>query len=202
MDALESLLRPLARLINEGIRDTTPARELATELDGTLVAIRVRDTALALYFRIEDETLRLAGTAADEPEILITGSLPALARLAASGDENAIRDGSVDLVGDAGKAVRFQKLLAYAKPDPEEQMSRLLGDAAAHQIGKTFRELGNWAHDARDTLRGNVREYLQEESRDVPSRYEVDRFAERVNRLRDDTDRLEARVRRLAGRRS
>jgi len=48
----------------------------------------------------------------------------------------------------------------------------------------------------------NVSEYLQEESRDVPSRYEVERFTRRVNALRDDTDRLEARIRRLAGKRS
>ena len=40
----------------------------------------------------------------------------------------------------------------------------------------------------------NVREYLQEESRDVPSRYEVERFADEVGRLRDDVDRLEARI--------
>jgi ubiquinone biosynthesis protein UbiJ len=43
----------------------------------------------------------------------------------------------------------------------------------------------------------NIREYLQEESRDVPSRYEVERFSKRVNDLRDDVDRLAARIRRL-----
>ena len=202
MDPLETLLRPFARLINEGIRDTTPARELCEQLDGTLVAIRVRDTALAMYFRIDDGALELSGEAQGDPDILITGSLTSLARLAASGDENAIRDGSVDLIGDAGKAARFEKLMRYAKPDLEEQVSRLLGDTAAHQIGKAFREFGHWSKDARQTLRCNVREYLQEESRDVPSRYEVERFAGRVNTLRDDTDRLEARIRRLAGKRS
>jgi ubiquinone biosynthesis protein UbiJ len=43
----------------------------------------------------------------------------------------------------------------------------------------------------------NIREYLQEESRDAPSRYEVERFASRVDTLRDDVDRLAARVARL-----
>ena len=45
----------------------------------------------------------------------------------------------------------------------------------------------------------NIREYLQEESRDATSRYEVDRFATNVNTLRDDVDRLEARINRLQG---
>jgi ubiquinone biosynthesis protein UbiJ len=43
----------------------------------------------------------------------------------------------------------------------------------------------------------NIREYLQEESRDVPSRYEVERFSSDVGELRDDVERLAARVRRL-----
>ena len=45
----------------------------------------------------------------------------------------------------------------------------------------------------------NIREYLQEESRDAPSRYEVDRFSDNVSTLRDDVDRLEARIERLRG---
>jgi len=202
VDPLESLLRPVARLVNESIRETTPARELAAELDGMLAAIRVRDTGLAMFFRIDDSLLTLSGEAARDPDIVITGTLPALARLAATGDDDAIRSGAVDLVGDAGKAARFQKLLRHAKPDIEEQVSRLIGDTAAHQLGRAVRGFGRWARDGRDTMHGNIREYLQEESRDVPSRYEVERFTRRVNALRDDTDRLEARIRRLAGKRS
>jgi ubiquinone biosynthesis protein UbiJ len=45
----------------------------------------------------------------------------------------------------------------------------------------------------------NIREYLQEESRDAPSRDEVDRFSAAVNTLRDDVDRIEARLNRLRG---
>ena len=202
MEPLARLLRPFVRLVNENIRETTPARELAAELDGTLAAIRVRDTALAMYVEVDADGLTLRGDAASEPDILITGSLTALARLAASGGEEAIRDGSVDLVGDAGKAARFQKLLGHATPDVEEQLSRVVGDTAAHQIGRTARAFRRWASDAHQTMRGNVREYLQEESRDVPSRYEVERFTRDVGALRDDVDRLEARLARLSGKRS
>jgi ubiquinone biosynthesis protein UbiJ len=56
-----------------------------------------------------------------------------------------------------------------------------------------------WARDARSTMGNNVREYLQEESRDLPTRYEVDRFSVRLGVLRDDVERLAARLRRLEG---
>lgn len=202
MEGIEPLLRPLVRLVNEGIRETTPARELCDELDGTRAAVRVRDTGLAMYLEVADGCVRLRDDSDHEPDILITGSLPALARLAASGSEDAIRDGSVDLIGDAGKAARLQRLLGYAKPDPEEQLSRVVGDAAAHQIGQAARGFLSWAREAHATLRSNVGEYLKEESRDLPSRYEVERFTRDVGKLRDDVDRLEARLARLAGTRN
>ena len=40
----------------------------------------------------------------------------------------------------------------------------------------------------------NLREYLQEESHDLPSRYEFERFTKDVNTLRDDVERLAARI--------
>ena len=43
----------------------------------------------------------------------------------------------------------------------------------------------------------NIREYLQEEAREVPSRSEVESFGDDVNTLRDDVERLAAKVQRL-----
>jgi ubiquinone biosynthesis protein UbiJ len=49
------------------------------------------------------------------------------------------------------------------------------------------------------SLAGNVSEYLQEEGRDLPTPTEVDEFLAGVDQLRDDVERLEARLARLAG---
>ena len=108
-----------------------------------------------------------------------------------------MRKGELEITGDAHTGERFQRLLALARPDIEEELSHIVGDAAAHSIGQLARGLGEWARDARATMGTNIREYLQEESRDVPSRYETERFARDVGTLRDDVDRLEARIARL-----
>ena len=197
MDALESLLRPAASLLNRNIRQSTPARELCEELAGTVAAVRVKDTGLATYFRIHEDSVELTGSADGEPDIAIAGSMLTLARVASGAEEEAIRDGSLELIGDPEKAQAFQKLLKFAKPDVEEEVSRFFGDTIAHGAGEFARGVERWARDARSTMGMNIREYLQEESRDVPSRYEVERFTTNVNRLRDDVDRLEARIDRL-----
>ncbi|MBT8089426.1 MAG: SCP2 sterol-binding domain-containing protein [Gammaproteobacteria bacterium] len=197
MNPLEAALLPVANVLNRNIRATTPARELCEKLAGSVVAVRVRDTALATWFIVHDDRLELATDTDHEPDILIRGSLFALARMAGVPGASTVRDGSLEFTGDPILAREFQQLLAYAKPDFEEELSGFVGDVAAHRLGEIARGVGSWSREARSTMGANIREYLQEESRDLPSRYEVERFAGSVNALRDDVDRLEARMNRL-----
>lgn len=196
MDPLETLLAPLTRILNRNISEMTPARELCARLSGKVVAIRVSKTALAMYVSIDDQAVRLSSDSEAEPDAVIAGSLLSLARIAMSGEE-ALDDVTLEFTGDASTAQAFRKLLGFAKPDVEEELAGIVGDGAAHSIGEFTRALARWADDARRTMGDNLREYLQEESRDVPSRYEAERFARDVNTLRDDVERLAARIDRL-----
>ena len=196
-DPLEALLRPIAEVLNRNIAEITPARVIATQLEGKTVAIRVRDSALAMYFVFDQDVVTLTTEFDADPDVAITGSLVTLARMAGGAGAKAIRDGDIDLTGDAATAQRFQDLLDHAKPDVEEELSRVIGDVAAHQLAEFARGVGNWARDARSTMGDNIREYLQEERRDLPTRYEVEQFSQRVGELRDDVERIAARLKRL-----
>ena len=109
MDPLEQLLRPLASMINRQVRAKTPARALCAELAGKVVAVRVRDTALAMYFLIGEDGVDLRLKAEDEPDVAITSSLLSLASLAAQGGETALRDGSIE------EFLENLSLISYAK---------------------------------------------------------------------------------------
>ena len=194
MDPLETLLRPLVALINRQIRATTPAREICRNIEGSVIAIRVANSALAAYFHVHSDSLALTGRYEDEPDVVISGSLLALGKLATPAAADAIGDGSVELRGDARVAQAFQRLLRYGRPDLEEELSNIIGDQAAHNVGEFARRFRKWSGDAQETMRSNVSEYLQEESRTVPSRYEADSFRDDVNTLRDDVARFEAKL--------
>jgi ubiquinone biosynthesis protein UbiJ len=105
---------------------------------------------------------------------------------------------SVRIEGDAEVAQNFSELLKQAKPDIEEELSRIVGDVAAHQIGNTVRSLLGFGKRVGDTLLQNVAEYLSEESRDVPSKTEAEEFNHDVDVLRDDVARFAARLNSLA----
>ena len=197
MNALEPVLQPIARLLNRNIQSTTPARKLCSELVGTVVAVRVSKSDVTAWFVVRDDRLDVTTETQEDPDVTISGSLLTLARMATDGNMQALRAGSLEMTGDAILAEKFQQLLEFAKPDLEEELSGVVGDAAAHRIGEFARGVSKWGTEARATMGDNIREYLQEESRDLPTRYEMDRFTANVDVLRDDVERLAARIQRL-----
>ena len=88
----------------------------------------------------------------------------------------------------------------HSAADWEEQLSHLVGDAAAHQVGNLVRDTLQWGAKSVDTLGRDLTEYLQEESRQLPQRDEVNKFLAAVDVLRNDVERLDARVKRLQAR--
>ena len=133
------------------------------------------------------------------PDCLIRGNPLALARLGmAERKEAALGSGEILIEGDATVAQRFSEAMAGLNVDWEEQLSKLVGDPIAHQVGQGVRAVGDWGRRTGETFRTNLKEYLEEESRLLPSRYEVEDFLNRVDTLRDDVERLDARLERLA----
>jgi ubiquinone biosynthesis protein UbiJ len=96
---------------------------------------------------------------------------------------------------DTGRA--FKSLLDNLDIDWEEQLSRVVGDVAAHQVGNVVRSAMAWGKQALDTLGRDAAEYFQEESEDLVRPAEVSEFLDQVDVLRDDAERLAARVNRL-----
>ena len=193
----ESLLKPLESLLNRQIESSTPAREYCEQLEGKHLAIQVRNTKLVIYILVTDGCLHLSSEYDEDPDAMIIGTLTGLASLAGDNPDRAFREGRVTLDGDAETANLFRRLLEAAGPDWEEELSRLTGDVAAHQIGNATRNIFDWGRRAIDTMAQNVSEFLQEESRDAPSRFEAEELMDEIDSLRNDVDRLVARIDKL-----
>jgi ubiquinone biosynthesis protein UbiJ len=132
-------------------------------------------------------------TAADAPEFhlvvtLTPGTLAALARR----DEAAAR--TVTFMGDAEFAAVLQRVAGQLEWDVEEDLSKVVGDVAAHRLAQTARSFAAWQREAALRLGENLAEYVTEEAALLAARAEVDAFAREVAELRDAVERLEKRV--------
>ncbi len=194
-------LIPLEVALNRVLRLDPDTLARLGELDGKCIAVHlVRDGRDVEFFLFPSAGgFRLRATPDGVPDVTIRGDVPVFARLVFGGDGTA-RAGELQISGDIELGQHFQRLLKRIDLDWEEQAAHVVGDVAAHQLGRAVRGLRDWARQSRGYLEQDAREYLVEESRLLPRREAIDQFLRAVDTLRADADRLEKRIEQMAGR--
>lgn len=195
-------LWPIEQLINRGVGLSSTAGALALALGGQTLDINFDGTPLALRLTAQDGQVRVTASAADDspPDAALAGTPLAMLRLLGGDPEALIRDGDIRLTGNDEVANRFRDLLHHARPDLEEELSRVLGDPLAHQLGNFAREFAAWSQRTAASLARSTGEFLTEEQRALPTRVEVDEFCAAVDRISNDVERAAARLARLRDR--
>lgn len=200
------LTATLENVLNRGLPRSPRARQLCAALAGKRVRVEVAGFGC---FLLESNGTSLKVLRAPQPtpeaeptssaadtvaDAAISGSPLSLLALAGPSPQTVLQRGDVQIRGDAEVADQFRELTLLLRPDLEEELSLLLGDVPAHQIGRLARATLGWGRKAAGTTARNIAEYLAHETRDVVSRREAEPFLADVDRLREDVDRLEARV--------
>jgi ubiquinone biosynthesis accessory factor UbiJ len=194
------LTATLGNVLNRGLPRSPRARQLCAELAGKSVAIVIRDIA---RFSIASNGLQLiiSRDAAPANATLIGGPFSLLALSGESG-QAVLQRGDVTMSGETDTAQAFRELAQLLRPDLEEELSLIVGDVAAHQLGRLARLSAGWGRRAADTTLKNLGEYLGHERADLVSRNEGEQFLRGVDQVREGVDRLQARLDVLERRRS
>lgn len=189
------LASTLENLVNRGLPRSGRARQLCAELDGRRLAVE----APALVRLVIESTgvavrIHTDGGAADAS---IVGGPLSLLIVGGGLSREPIARGAVEIRGDAEVAEKFQELMRLVSPDVEEELSLLVGDVPAHRIGRLARGAAGWTRKAAATLWRDVGEYASHERRDLVPKPEGEAFLRGVDALREDVDRLAARLEQL-----
>jgi ubiquinone biosynthesis accessory factor UbiJ len=126
----------------------------------------------------------------------VTIPYAALPRFLASGRDGAMRDLRID--GDAEFAQAVSTLAANLRWDVEEDLSKVVGDAASHRMVAAARAAHHQVRSTSDRMAAGLSEYLLEENPQLVRPRAVQGLADGIRGLRDDLERLEKRVDRLA----
>jgi len=214
MPATAAWLASVEALLNRGIDASARAAVLARRLEGTALQIdiegftRIRASAVGGRLALTTgEDAGAAHAAAALADATISGSPAALWQLLKGGTNRQGRPAPpgrpAQIRGDAEIANLYRELFDLARPDPEEELARWMGDLAARRLSLFARRTLEALRRARRAAGENIAEYLQEEGRDLVNRTELDEFLRGVDEVRETTDRIEARLghleRRLQG---
>lgn len=203
MPATPVWLAAVEAWFNRGAQGSLSAASLLQRLEHTALRVDIHGIT-ALRADVAGGRLGLsAAESSEDPatppaDARISGSPFALLALARNGAAQASPGTAKATVsGDAEIANLYRQLFAAARPDFEDELSRLVGDLPARRLSQFARRAAGWMRRTHRTVGDNIAEYLQEESRDLVNRYELDEFLRGVDTVRETADRVEARLSRL-----
>lgn len=192
-------LLPVERVLNAIVaRDGHIAKKLSA-FDSRCVEVVSTRPSFSLSIRFEDETIKLSAIDSQTLGIVADATISGTAEnllslLSKKPDQRAMADAAIDISGDAALIHDLQMTIESLDIDWQDYLAPILGDVLSNELGEAEQSARAWSKSASSTLQRNVRDYLSEEARLVPSELEVDSFSNRLDQLRLSIDRVDAKT--------
>jgi len=188
---------PLAFAISQGIatvlRLDPHTKQALSAIDGKVVRVEVSAPTLVFHLIVVDNQIDVEGAFDAVPDTTLTGSASDLLSLRNQND--ALYTGAVKISGDMGTGEQLRTIISNIDIDIEDVIAPITGGTVAHQLGRVGSSLTSWLSDTGSSLKRNTSEYLQEEAELLAPNSEVKRFTADVDAVREQLDRVEARIR-------
>src|SRR5256885_15450425 len=162
--------RPLVSILNHLLTAEPWAREQLVSFRGETVELRAPPFP-ALRFSIQEDGSLTRATSEATPSLVITLKADAPSALL-RGEEHFMR--AVEVSGNAKLADAVMLLARNLRWDFEEDLSRVVGDVAAHRIAEGARGFAAWHADAGKRLAEAFADYVTEEAKLVMQRADLE----------------------------
>ncbi|WP_287112009.1 SCP2 sterol-binding domain-containing protein [Methylobacillus sp.] len=190
------MLKPLlTRLLHHLLAQNSWAMQQLQPFGGKHARLLLPPFSVTLAV-LEDGGLAIAGETADTDATITVPPSVALRMLA--GDESAGTAASVS--GDTEFAAALASVLQDMSWEYEEDLSRIIGDAPAHEAAKLGRAAVSHARRQAANVAGMLAEYWQEEQPLIAKKRHIEQFMRDVDTLREDAERLQKRIDKLKSR--
>ncbi|MBO9715779.1 MAG: SCP2 sterol-binding domain-containing protein [Pseudoxanthomonas sp.] len=196
-DALKPLAgRALEAALNRAVTLDPDTRAALASMDGRRISLALESPPLALEIGVHGGYLQV-GPPLREADLAVRGTIGGLLGQLPFLANARKGNGRLHVSGDAELAQHLQRLAAGFDPDWQQPFVAAFGEVIGVQVANA---LAAALRDMRAAATGLARsgaEYLTEERRDVVARAELAAFNDDVDALRDDVERIAARVARL-----
>ena len=185
----------LTRLLKHLVDQNGWAKTELLPFAGRVVQFNILPANAAIIV-LEDGGLALAGEAIKAEAVVRMTPSTALRVLA--GDEAAHR--LIDIEGDVELGTALAQILRGLSWEYEEDLSRIIGDAPAHELAALGRNIATGIRRQSWNLAEMLSEYWQEEQPMLAKKRHVQGFIDNVDMVRDDVERLAKHIEKLEAR--
>ncbi len=190
---MQALPAPLLAAINHLLGQAAWAREKLAPFAGHSARIKLPPFEAAFLVGADG----CIAAPLPDANLEVSISLPATTPLLVlQGKDAVMRAARIEGSAEFAEALGF--VIRNLRWDAEEDLSKMVGDVAAHRLVAGTREFAAWQQQAAQNLAENLAEYFTEEQPLIARQADIAEFSSGIDRLRDDVARLEKRLQRLA----
>jgi len=165
------------------------------EFNGKVIKIEMIGTGKNFYVFPGEQGISVDTHYDGDVDTTLRGSPLSLFKLGLVKDAaTMLLKGEVEIVGNTRLGHQFKKIFSQMDIDWTEPLAEVIGDSLAYQVQQSGEKIGRWGKDSINSVTLSISEYLQEESRDVVTETELDIFNDAVDKIRNDVDRLQAKI--------
>ena len=106
-------------------------------------------------------------------------------------------NGNISIKGDLELANQVSQVLKRIEWDVEEDLSQYIGDIPAIQATKVLKKIVTNSQKNIGNITGALLEYWQEENKILTKKRDVEIFNSEVDKIVEDTERLEAKIKKI-----
>ncbi len=169
------------------------------EFSGKVIKLEIIGLNKSLYMLPAGRGIQVRTEYEGEADTTLRGTPISLFKMGlATNAAKLLLKGEVEISGDTRLGHQFKNIFSQMDIDWSEPLANLVGDTVAYQLQQSGKKLGGWGKDTMESVSRSVSEYLQEESRDLVTETELNNFNDEVDQLRNDVDRLQAKINALS----
>jgi ubiquinone biosynthesis protein UbiJ len=189
------ILSSLSKSINTCLHLDPESKERIKPLHGKTIGIEFLPLHFSLLCTFNENGIQLLSDEIMDVETTIRGTPLQMAGVMID-KKNRQRFFADDLSmeGNAELGQQVVELFDRLQIDWEEYLSRIVGDIPAHHAGRLVSKFKGWLTDSGNDFCEDLGDYLQEETKYLPSRESLNDFFSEIDLVRMDVDRMEARV--------
>ncbi|EWH01445.1 ubiquinone biosynthesis accessory factor UbiJ [Halomonas sp. BC04] len=195
------LLAGIERTLNALLARDPAAPSRLARLSGSRLLLRLErpELALAIHFHPAGlDLLRPETESEDSFDAIVELNAETLGKLLGGESiERLMFQGRLSVRGRVPLLEATRDLLLDLDLDWEGELASWLGDVPAHGLAEGLRRAARWSRRAHGEMRSDIAEYIFEEAKLLPGKYQFENLRDHLTELEMTTDRLEARLARL-----
>ena len=190
----EIIFKPVEKVINFYLQRDPEIASRLKKFEGQSLRVNLTDIEKFFFITFDSGKVRFLEASESVPQVMIAGHVFSLLQLLLNKEAGMVSEFGIQIQGDLFFLQELKEIFSLIEVDWEDVLSPYLGDFFSQRLGVAVKKIKNVFSKNMKLFKKDFSLYIQEELMLFPPLEEVHDWYDEVWVLRDDVERIEAKL--------